>query len=535
MSIPVPVERADGGGIGAGDRVDVLAGDGNGGASYVAQGLMVVAVSPTRTSGVLAGASSDFWVTVAVDRATALRLTAALGASGAAPGTSLEVVRSTGETAPAPQTSYAPTVGRPVGECGPLSSPTSPVAMLVGLGATRAVWSADLRAYVRNHMTAMSAEPVLDARQLSRAGKRRFDAVVIDDTTRIFRPGDVGAVLASGTVVIGLFDAEVGLGRRYLEDLGVSRLLPVSVPTAELAAELARVGPVNAAAAAAAPDAIRPAGAGARRRGVLSVWSAVSGGAGLSEVVVAAAELSSERSATVLIEANPISAVLGARLGRDQLLRAGLDVGSSWPGTPGLPQGLTPAGTDEARRKIHFDVICQTVTPDGPPPVNPGTSAALVDEALAGYDQVLVEVGSILGPTPLGGWIASPPAGRCSPEPTGWSWWPRRTPSPRHGWWSGERPRSSGVWPRRWWRCSVGCQAGAGSRPPHLPDLVDRSTGAGFAAVHRASRGPGVGRARWNGELVWRGRWRAAVDRLAAEMAATDQPAPGRPAVRAVG
>ena len=109
MSIPVPVERADGGGIGPGDRVDVLAGDGNGGASYVAQGLMVVAVSPTRTSGVLAGASSDFWVTVAVDRATALRLTAALGASGAAPGTSLEVVRSTGETAPAPQTSYAPT------------------------------------------------------------------------------------------------------------------------------------------------------------------------------------------------------------------------------------------------------------------------------------------------------------------------------------------------------------------------------------------------------------------------------------------
>ena len=86
--------------------------------------------------------------------------------------------------------------------------------MLVGLGATRAVWSADLRAYVRNHMTAMTAEPVLDARQLSRAGKRRFDAVVIDDTTSIFRPGDVGALVASGTVVIGLFDAEVGLGRR---------------------------------------------------------------------------------------------------------------------------------------------------------------------------------------------------------------------------------------------------------------------------------------------------------------------------------
>ena len=155
MSIPVPVDRADGGGIGPGDRVDVLASDGNGGASYVAQGLTVVAVSPTRTSGVLAGASSDFWVTVAVDRATALRLTAALGASGAAPGTSLEVVRSTGETAPAPQTSYAPTAA-PGGECGPLSRRRPRWRCWWAWARREPAWSADLRAYVRNHMTAMS-------------------------------------------------------------------------------------------------------------------------------------------------------------------------------------------------------------------------------------------------------------------------------------------------------------------------------------------------------------------------------------------
>ncbi|MCU4186434.1 hypothetical protein K6U06_18850 [Acidiferrimicrobium sp. IK] len=108
MSIPVPVDRADGGAIAAGDRVDVIVSSGSG-ASYVAQGLTVVGVSPTKTSGVLAGATSDFYITVAVDRPTALRLTAALGTSGSTGSTgALEVVRSTGETGSASAGSYRP-------------------------------------------------------------------------------------------------------------------------------------------------------------------------------------------------------------------------------------------------------------------------------------------------------------------------------------------------------------------------------------------------------------------------------------------
>lgn len=105
MSIPVPVDRADGGAIVVGDRIDVIVASGSG-ASYVAQGLTVVGVSPTNTSGVLAGATSDFYITVAVDRATALRLTAALGTTGSAGG--LEVVRSTGETTSARAGPYSP-------------------------------------------------------------------------------------------------------------------------------------------------------------------------------------------------------------------------------------------------------------------------------------------------------------------------------------------------------------------------------------------------------------------------------------------
>lgn len=110
MSIPVPIDRADGGAIVAGDRVDVIVASGSG-ASYVAEGLTVIGVSPTTTSGVLAGTTGDFYITVAVDRPTALRLAAALGTSGSTGATGgLDVVRSTGETGSAPSGSYRPPV-----------------------------------------------------------------------------------------------------------------------------------------------------------------------------------------------------------------------------------------------------------------------------------------------------------------------------------------------------------------------------------------------------------------------------------------
>ena len=99
MSIPVPVDQADGGGIVAGDVVDVIAPSGSGGAAYVAQGLPVLGVDSTRSSGLLASTGA-YYIVVAVDRATALRLTAALSAGGSSAGTpgGIEVVRTTGET-----------------------------------------------------------------------------------------------------------------------------------------------------------------------------------------------------------------------------------------------------------------------------------------------------------------------------------------------------------------------------------------------------------------------------------------------------
>ena len=107
MSIPVGVDQAAGGGIGPGDRVDVIVASA-GTASYVAQGLTVLSVAPSRTTGVLADASSTgFWVVVAVDRSEALRVAAAIGDSSSAGQGGIMVVRAGGQAAAPAQSSYS--------------------------------------------------------------------------------------------------------------------------------------------------------------------------------------------------------------------------------------------------------------------------------------------------------------------------------------------------------------------------------------------------------------------------------------------
>ena len=103
MSLHIPVDQADGGALAVGDQVDVIAGTPTG-ATYIAQRLTVLATSTPATTGVLAGTNNDYWITVAVDQPTALRLAAALAASSTSSGNTLEVIRSTGETPTTQQT-----------------------------------------------------------------------------------------------------------------------------------------------------------------------------------------------------------------------------------------------------------------------------------------------------------------------------------------------------------------------------------------------------------------------------------------------
>ncbi len=95
MSIPVGLEHAVGGGIGAGDRVDVIS-TASGAAAYVVSDVSVLSVADRDAAPL--GAIGAYHIVVAVDAGQALLLAEAI-ADG-----SLEVVRSTG--------------ARPVGEGG---------------------------------------------------------------------------------------------------------------------------------------------------------------------------------------------------------------------------------------------------------------------------------------------------------------------------------------------------------------------------------------------------------------------------------
>ena len=96
MSIQVSLSRADGGDLVSGDRVDVIS-MANGGAVYVATNLVVLGVA-AQAGGVLGSeAGGSYFVTVAVDRPTALAIAAAEGAASGGSAGGIEIVRSTGE------------------------------------------------------------------------------------------------------------------------------------------------------------------------------------------------------------------------------------------------------------------------------------------------------------------------------------------------------------------------------------------------------------------------------------------------------
>lgn len=90
MSIPIERTHASGGSISVGDAVDVIAVS-EGVAEYIAVGLDVIDVAAAGQGGLAGG---QFYVTVAVDATTALRLASAMDSG------SLEILRSTGAAAP---------------------------------------------------------------------------------------------------------------------------------------------------------------------------------------------------------------------------------------------------------------------------------------------------------------------------------------------------------------------------------------------------------------------------------------------------
>lgn len=98
----------------------------------------------------------------------------------------------------------------------------------------------------------------------------------------------------------------------------------------------------------------------------------------------------SRDSRVLYIEADELGPSAATRLRRGPDCGLARALGRIAHGHPALPEGLSPPDRHGAPVG-KFDAICGTNLPGGPPIVNPVELVALADEALAVYDEVVVQ------------------------------------------------------------------------------------------------------------------------------------------------
>jgi hypothetical protein len=398
-------------------------------------------------------------------------------------------------------------------------------SLSVGLGATKAPWSASLRSYVRDHGQGVAVRVIMDRAELERLAGR-LDVLVVDDLMRMFSILDISRARDHGAHVVGLFDQGPGMGRQYLDQLGVDHVLAATTAPAELAAYFHQLRPRPEAATITHG---RPATAGAaaprpRRgsRGRLTAWTKVSGGSGLTEAVVAAAEHMSSRARVLLVEAEEVSPILVSRLLRSPETGLLWAVSRAGQGLRALPDGLSGARGDGTAPVGHFDVMCASA--GALPALNAAHLGSLLAEAQGAYDEVLIETG----------WLVGPSSGRdrfgtvrdvlvradrivvvASADPEG---------AARLVEWKAAA-ETAGV--------RAPCLGVFGRAPKsryerdYLARVVQTNTGRRpFSGISFLPEDPAVARARWNAEMVWRCPWLKALKAVVA--------APGAPSSAAV-
>lgn len=384
----------------------------------------------------------------------------------------------------------------------------------IGLGATTAPWSAALRSYIRDHIQGVAVEVLMDRLGLQRA-LPTLDVLVIDDIMRVFSMLDLARAQASGVSVVGVFDQARGSGQRYLAGMGVDQLVPASLTAAELVAvacEAAEAAPK--ARARPAPRLTSPAPSENARKvaGSVSAWTKVSGGAGLTEAVVAAAAQLSKTAKVLLVEAEEATPVLLSRLVRSPEGGLPLALSRAAQGVPALPEALSRPRPQTGAGIGNFDVVCGAQS--GGQAVNAAHLERFLSEAVARYDYVLVETPWLVGPVTererygparvvLRRSASIVVLAAADPEAAG-----------RLVHWRAAA-QAAGIGAPAW--AVFGRARPRGYERDHLCSIVESNTGrkgfAGFAFLPEDRR---VARARWNAELVWQGPFLEAVGDLVA-------------------
>jgi hypothetical protein len=384
--------------------------------------------------------------------------------------------------------------------------------VLIGLAATKAPWSAAFRSYVRDHTQGVALEVIMDRAGLARSAAH-LDVLVIDDVMRNFSIAEIAGAQHLGTYVVGLYDSSAGMGREHVVSLGVDQVLAASTPPAELVAVISEKRRRSTAATGAhrtrPPDGERPRRM-RNRRGLVSAWTKVSGGSGLTETIVAAAEHLAKRARVLVVEADEVAPVLASRLMRSTGTGLAWAVSRAGQGQKVLPDGLSGPREDGTPAAGHFDVICGT--PGAAQVIPAAHLVRVLEEAVTAYDHVLVETS----------WLVGAPSGRerfsaaravlamadravvlASADPEG---------AARLVEWRAAALAAG---------CKAPCWATFGRartsryERSHLTSLLETNTGRHrFETVWFLPEDSTVARARWNAELVWRGPWLKAVRAL---------------------
>ena len=390
----------------------------------------------------------------------------------------------------------------------------SPVTR-VGVSATPAPWSKVLRSYARDHASGVEIETLLDPRYLVRSDRQRLHILVVDDVARIFTPDSIAAAGAAGTFVIGLSDEANGMGRAYLERLGVQLVLPVSTAPEELLRTFDQLAPPETAIG---PFQLAHDSTGARH-GRLSVWYSVSGGSGLTEAMIGTAQVLARSGRVLVIEVDPVSAVMAARLNRSPSSGLAWCLNRISQGRPCIPEGLSGPAEDAASPLGAFDVITQGSAVAGSV-IDARLLNALADEALASYDQVVVAAGPL-----------APGSGGANRDVFS----PGRTLLPRADValaWTTSDPIGALVLGK--WRTTaddlrlagqawavLGRSSRSRFEEQQLAEVVQVATASRqFNRLCFLPEDDAVRRARWNGTMVTRGRWADGVRRLAGALVA---------------
>ena len=386
---------------------------------------------------------------------------------------------------------------------------------MVGVVATKAQWSTDLRSYLADHVQAVSVEIILDRAALERAIPR-LDVLVLDDVMRLLTGADIMRATEAGVHVVGVQDPDGGRGEQFLRQIGAQQLMSAEVRPHEVASALLSLRPkdrLNERHPYLSPWSPGPANLRYLdgQRGRLSVWTRVSGGCGLTEAVIAAAQYLSKRSRVILIELNDLAPVIATRLLRSldgglalAVARASVGLDSAVEGLAGpRPDGVHPLGA--------FDAIC--VTPGHSAGIGATGFMKLVRLARKLYGHVLIEAPCI---PMLGGEREPASAGSLAlaeadavvvmsaADPTS---------AVRLVEW---RARAAAI------PVTADCVAAFGRchsnryERAHLRSILMNHTEEWpFRSAAFLPEDEVVRRARWNNELVWKGRWLREIQALA--------------------